>query len=206
MYKKILNLIEINNEEYEIGLKNRSVLVLKKCLEFFRSWSSLLAKIISFAGKFSENDLNLKSIHNLMSKIKNYDTRKEDVTGMLSKIKDNFQQISLTNSETENFEKQRESFFEKISLDLNIITQMKTMDDRDLSIDLNSIEKLCLTSLHFKIKDILVETERFVERLIKEEQLSRYDFNKLNNYYSILVSINRHLFNYIVRINYSFSN
>ena len=134
-----------------------------------------------------------------MSQSKSFETRKEEVTGMLRKTMDHFINGSFINPETEKFDTQRDSFYEKISFDLNLLLQVKCLEAYQLAIDLNSIEKSCLDSLQTKIKNIYCETERLVGKLVKEEPFLGSESSKLNTFYSNLIAIKKNIkFSYIV--------
>ena len=200
MHKIILKIIKESDSDYEIGLKTSDLQLLKKCLEFCHKWSLFLKKIENHAIKFSEKDDNLKLMNNYLSKFKFYDARKEDIKKNLFKSRDVILQISLLNSETVNFEKERDFFFERIHSTINFLSMAKCLQKYDLVIDFNLIEDTCLNSLKTKIKLMVDETQNLVDKLTKEETLNKTDYSKLNNNYSILISILKKLINFLVRI------
>jgi hypothetical protein len=200
MHRNISNYMKEINSDYETGFKKRDIQAIKKSLEFFRRWFSLINKIRNYAEMYSEYDDNLKSILNFFSQAKSYEIRKEEVTEMLRKMRDNFINGSFINSETEKFNTQRDNFFEKMNSELDILLQVKCLETYQLTIDLSSIEESCLNSLQNKIKYILGETERLVDKLTKEEPFYGVETSKLNTFYSNLISIKKHIkITYIVR-------
>jgi len=119
---------------------------------------------------------------------------------MLRKTRDDFISVSFINSETEKFDTQRDTFYEKISFDLDILFQVKCLEAYQLKIDLSSIKESCSNSLQKKIKNILCETKRLVEKLTKEEPFYGIEPSKLNTFYSNLISIKKNIkISYIVR-------
>ncbi len=200
MHKSIFNYLKETNSDYETSFKKRDLQAIKKSLEFFRRWSGLINKIHSYAEMSSEYDSSLKLILEFLFQTKSYETRKEEVTEMLRKTRDDFISVSFINSETEKFDTQRDTFYEKISFDLDILFQVKCLEAYQLKIDLSSIEESCSNSLQKKIKNILCETKRLVEKLIKEEPFYGIEPSKLNTFYSNLISIKKNIkISYIVR-------
>ena len=142
---------------------------------------------------FSERDSILILILNFLSQAKSYDDRKEEVTQMLRKLQDYFIEVNFINSETERFDAQRDSFFEKINLDLEVLLQAECLSAYHLKIDFNTIKIQCLDSLKTKINGLLTKTERLVNKLVKNEQFYGNEYDKLNKHYSNLVSIKKHI-------------
>ncbi len=200
MHKSIFNYLKETNSDYETSFKKRDLQAIKKSLEFFRRWSSLINKIHSYAEMSSEYDSSLKLILEFLFQTKSYETRKEEVPEMLRKTRDDFISVSFINSETEKFDTQRDTFYEKISFDLDILFQVKCLEAYQLKIDLSSIKESCSNSLQKKIKNILCETKRLVEKLTKEEPFYGIEPSKLNTFYSNLISIKKNIkISYIVR-------
>lgn len=193
MHKRIHNLIKENNSDFETRFIERDLSLLKKSLEFFRRWSSLLDKIRSYAGVNCVHDSTLISITEFLPQVKSYEERKDAISEMLRKTRDDFNEVNFINHETERFETQRDSFFERINSDLAVLFQVKSLESFHLTIDLSSIEKACLESFTIKINGLLNNAEYLVNKLVKEGQLNGNEYDKLNTIYSNLMSIKKNV-------------
>ena len=194
MHKRIHNLIKENNSNFETRFIERDLSLLKKSLEFFRRWSSLLNKIRSYAGANCVHDSTLISITEFLPQVKSYEERKDAISEMLRKTRDDFNEVNFINHETERFETQRDSFFEKINTDLELMLQAKCLVSFQLdAVDVNSLEKTCLDSLKLKINVLLGSVEQLVNKLVKEEQLNKNEYDKLNVSFGNLVSIKKNV-------------